>query len=312
MSTLTPFGIASRKLRLDKGLRLLDVATKLNKSSAFVSAIETGRKTIPDGFVRAVVRAMDLSAEEAKELRRSADRTRKDVTVEKLPEDQRELVAAFARKINELPTTMLDDLKKEILKSTDGEIPFRRKRRGIVVPALSTPLLREWADKVRSAFVADDQLQFPIMDVIECRLGKLFEGYCLDVQDRDTLGDEEGRVVAGKNCIILRTDVYEGAWKGNGRDRFTACHEFGHYLMHRSVTFARMRSDNDKIYCDAEWQADTFAGTLLMSPRHLHLFADPGDAAIKCKMTGQAAEVMWEKYQQEGRFKEPPRLPGLF
>ncbi len=312
MPTLTPFGIASRKLRLDKGLRLLDIAAKLGKSPAFVSAIETGRKPLPDGFVRAVVRALDLTADQAKELRRAADRTRKEVTVEKLPEDQRELVAAFARTIDELPAEMLIELKKTILKSDDDEEPFRRKRRGIFVPAISTALLREWADKVRFAFVTGDQIEFPIMDVIESHLGKIFNGYCLDVQDRDTLGNEEGKVIAGTNCIILRTDVYEGAWRGNGRDRFTACHEFGHYLMHRRVTFARMRSDDDKIYCDAEWQADTFAGTLLMSPLHLHHFADAADAASKCKMTGRAAEVMWSKYQEEGRFPPRPKLPGLF
>jgi Zn-dependent peptidase ImmA (M78 family) len=62
------------------------------------------------------------------------------------------------------------------------------------------------------------------------------------------------------------------AWGGNSRDRFTACHEFGHFLMHRTITMARTREDTDKIFCDAEWQADTFAGTLLMSPRHLGKF----------------------------------------
>ena len=64
MPDLTPFGIAVRKLRLDKHLRLLDVAKLLDCSAAFLSAIETGRKSIPDGFVLAVARAMKLSTEE--------------------------------------------------------------------------------------------------------------------------------------------------------------------------------------------------------------------------------------------------------
>ena len=33
-------------------------------------------------------------------------------------------------------------------------------------------------------------------------------------------------------------------------------HELGHFLMHRTVTMARTRDDGDKIFCDAEWQAD--------------------------------------------------------
>src|SRR5215813_3450606 len=85
MRGLTPFGIAVRKLRLDKHLRLLDVAKLLDCSAAFVSAIETGRKPIPDGFVSTVARAMKLSTEEFATLRKAADRTRKHVSIEKLP-----------------------------------------------------------------------------------------------------------------------------------------------------------------------------------------------------------------------------------
>src|SRR5258708_2682190 len=303
MSTLTPFGIAIRKLRLDKGLRLLDLAARLKCSPAFVSAIETGRKPIPDGFVVTVGRAMELSTDQLRELRRAADRTKKTVTVEKLPEDQRELVAAFARKIDELPPAMMAKLKAAILKSSEDDMPSKRKGGGILVPPLSTGVIRDYAEKVRTAFVEPNQIEFPIMDVIEFKLGLVFENFCFDVQDKATIGVEEGRVIAGKDCIILREDVYEGACGGNGRDRFTACHELPHFLIHREVAMPRMRDDADRIYCDAEWQADTFAGTLLMSPRHLRLFSNSDHAAGLCKMTPAAASVMWTKYQSEGRFK---------
>ncbi|WP_063196508.1 XRE family transcriptional regulator [Bradyrhizobium sp. AT1] len=298
---LTPFGIAIRKLRLDKGMRLLDLANRLGLSSAFLSAIETGKKAIPDAFVLNVARAMNLSAPEIKELRRAADRTRKEVPVAKLAEEQRELVAAFARKIDDLPSKMMEDLKKVILKSKSDDVPFHRKRRGIHVPPMSTEVIRTFAEKVRSTFVDDSQIEFPIMDVLEFRMGSLLEGFYVDVQDKESMGIEEGRVIAGENVIILREDVYTGAWGDNGRDRFTACHEFAHFLMHRTVTMARMRDDSEKIYCDAEWQADTFAGPLLMSTRHLPNFKGPDDAAMACKMSVPAAQVMWSKYEAEGR-----------
>jgi Zn-dependent peptidase ImmA (M78 family) len=102
--------------------------------------------------------------------------------------------------------------------------------------------------------------------------------------------------------------MYEGAWGGNGRDRFTACHEFGHFLMHRIVTMTRTREAIDKIFCDAEWQADTSAGTLLMSPRHLGRFSDH-DAARQCGMTGAAAKVMWAKYVAEDCFPCAAEMP---
>lgn len=308
---LTPFGIAVRKLRLDKGMRLLDLARRISRSAAFVSAIETGRKPIPDAYVVMVARAMELTATEIRELRSAADRTKKEVVVEALPEDQRELVAAFARKIDELPSDMMEKLKKIVLKSSESENPFRRHRRGMFVPPMSTEAIREFADKVRSAFVEDLRVDFPIMDVLEFRMAGLLEGFHIDIRDKELMGDDEGRVVAGKNAIALREDVYEGAWNDNGRDRFTASHEFAHFLLHRTVTLARTRGDSDKIYCDAEWQADTFAGTLLMSPRHLHRFENVDDAAETCKMSLPAAHVMWAKYDSEGRLNRPPQLPGI-
>ena len=147
MAGLTPFGVAIRKLRLDKRMRLLDLAARLKKSAAFLSAIETGRKPIPDGFVLTVARAMDLSTEQLSDLRKAADRTRKSIAIEKLPEDQRELVAAFARRIDKVPAGMMAELKKIVLKSSDGEQPFHRKRRGIVVPPMSTESLRDFVTR---------------------------------------------------------------------------------------------------------------------------------------------------------------------
>jgi hypothetical protein len=195
-------------------------------------------------------------------------------------------VAAFARRLDKVPARMIADLKKVVLESSDGDEPFQRRRRGILVPPMSTDNLRGFVCQVRSVFVEEDQVEFPIMDVIEFRLGVIFDGFYIDVRDKPSMGEDEGRVIAGTNGLALREDVYEGAWKRNGRDRFTACHELGHFLMHRAVTMARTREDTDKIFCDAEWQADTFAGTLLMSPHHLGKFRDPDDAARQCGITG--------------------------
>jgi len=255
---------------------------------------------------------MQLTTDELKVLRKAADRTRQVVKIEKLPEDQRELVAAFARRLNEVPPHLIAQLKKTILKSVSEEQPFFRQRRGIFVPPMSTDAIRSFAEKVRSAFLQPDKLQFPIMDVIEFRLGMIFDGFYIDVRDKESMGEDEGRVIGGTKGIALREDIYVGAWNGNGRDRFTACHELGHFLMHRTITMARTREDSDKIFCDAEWQADTFAGTLLFSPRHVGRFTDPDDVAHNCGMTGAAAKVMWSKYLAEGRFPRAAEMPRFF
>ena len=309
---LTPFGIAARKLRLDKGMRLLDLARLMRCSAAFISAIETGRKPIPDDYVARVSRVMDLVAAQTSDLERAADQTRKEVRVDKMPADQRELVAAFARRLDDIPPDMMAALKKVVLKSVFGEIPFERSRRGLVVPPMSTKTIRTFADQVRSVFVTDDQVDFPIMDVLEFRMSSIFDGFYVDPREADYMGDLEGRMVAGENVIELREDVYEGAWNGTRRDRFTVCHELGHFLMHRTITMARVRDDSHKIFCDSEWQADTFAGTLLMSPRHLSLFNSPAQAADLCNISPAAARTMWSKYQTEGLLPPMPPQPRLF
>jgi len=294
---LTPFGIANRKLRLDKGERLLDVADKLGVSAAFVSAVETGKKSIPDDYVAQIVRVMELTAEETQLLQSAADRTKTVVRVDNLEVDQRELVAAFARKVDTLSVELKEMIKKAVYKSLVGEVPFRRKRKGLLVAASSTKILRSFAEIVREAFVPADQIEFPIMDILEFRLGiQHFEEFYLDPCSHEEMDGEEGRVVAGQNCIKLREDVYRGAWNNNGRDRYTACHELAHFLLHREVKMARVREDNHPIYRDAEWQADTFAGSLLMSARHLPMFAGARHAASLCGMTPMAAEVMLAKY----------------
>jgi Zn-dependent peptidase ImmA (M78 family)/plasmid maintenance system antidote protein VapI len=288
---LTPFGIEIRKLRLDKGLKLIDVAEALDVSSAFLSAIETGRKPIPPAFIANLTRTLNLSDAEASVLQRAADRTTKELRVENLNGNQRELIAAFARRFDEVPSDILDKLK-ESLKSAEGESPFKRKRKGLLVPPLSRPALWEYAAQIRNSLISRETMYFPIMDVLEKKVPRAIEDFYVDVLPVEEMNGDEGRVVSGVNCIILREDVYEGACRGNGRHRFTACHEFAHFLLHRNVVMARATGAADPIYRDAEWQADTFAGALLMPPSKIGEFRDAEDAAKQCGISIHAATVM--------------------
>lgn len=65
--------------------------------------------------------------------------------------------------------------------------------------------------------------------------------------------------------ILLRESIYDGAFDGNGRARFTIAHELAHALMHKKyIGLARPVERTTKIYCNAEWQANEFAGRLLL------------------------------------------------
>lgn len=94
--------------------------------------------------------------------------------------------------------------------------------------------------------------------------------------------------------ILLRESVYNGACDGNGRDRFTVAHELAHGVLHKEqIGFARPVDNGTKIYCNAEWQANEFAGRLLLPDSIIKRFhnmtvseiADLSGVSYECAQT---------------------------
>ena len=50
-ATMTPLGAKIRQLREERGISLKDMATALNVSSAYLSALEHGKRGKPTGFL---------------------------------------------------------------------------------------------------------------------------------------------------------------------------------------------------------------------------------------------------------------------
>ena len=108
--------------------------------------------------------------------------------------------------------------------------------------------------------------------------------------------DTYGTTNTGMNIMRIRSDVYEGAIQGNPRDRFTLCHEVGHWFLHQpdSISFAR---GNVPRYRDPEWQANTFAAEL-MAPYELVKDMTISEIMEKCGMSMQAATIQYNEYQR--------------
>lgn len=66
---LDSFGKAVRNIRLTRSLLLYDMAKTLGISSAELSAIETGKKPIPDWFIPALEKTYDIGEHYARILR---------------------------------------------------------------------------------------------------------------------------------------------------------------------------------------------------------------------------------------------------
>jgi len=101
---LTEFGKALRKLRLDETEILKDMAMRLNISSAYLSAIENGKRPIPQGFIDALTDLYQLSGMERKSLEEAADKSLRDVGIS-LGDEQgskRDLALIFARSFDSM------------------------------------------------------------------------------------------------------------------------------------------------------------------------------------------------------------------
>ena len=80
---MTPFGRKLRDLRAQRGLRLKDMAAALGVSSAYLSALEHGRRGRPSsGFVQQISAFFNLAWDDVDELKRLAELSHPRVVVD--------------------------------------------------------------------------------------------------------------------------------------------------------------------------------------------------------------------------------------
>jgi len=121
---LTEFGKALRKIRIDRQQLLRDMADKLGVSSAYLSAVETGKRRIPQDWVSKIASIYSLSCEEQADLQSAADNSVFDVTISLVnaSEQKRNAVLSFAR--------ALDGLNDEDLKRIMASMKGKEEKRG--------------------------------------------------------------------------------------------------------------------------------------------------------------------------------------
>ena len=101
MATLTNFGKELRVARVMTGTTLAQMADFLGKTASFVSAVETGQKKVPDGFVEKVLEFFskrEYAFAEDKNLFDLAAVANQSVKLDsQMSAQQQMLVSAFAR-----------------------------------------------------------------------------------------------------------------------------------------------------------------------------------------------------------------------
>ena len=101
MSKLTDFGKAIRKLRIDYDTNLNELATSIGVSSAFLSAVETGKKPISAELITKITNALGLSNAEEILLTNAASQSVDNVTVRTNSPEEAEIALMFARRIQD-------------------------------------------------------------------------------------------------------------------------------------------------------------------------------------------------------------------
>lgn len=113
---MTPFGKFMRHLRLDKGLMLKESAEKLGVTSAYLSALEHGKKGVPGAqLVDRIIAVFGLDAKQAKTLRAAVrdSGTRFDMPAKSTP-DAFLTANIFARRISHLSESQLRQIRSLI------------------------------------------------------------------------------------------------------------------------------------------------------------------------------------------------------
>ncbi|MDO4285215.1 MAG: helix-turn-helix transcriptional regulator [Eubacteriales bacterium] len=113
---LTEFGKFCRKMRIDRGELLYDMANKLGVSSAFLSRVETGRAKPPIEWGRDIPRLYELSEEESEKLEEiiETDRLKLPIKTSGYTVGDQELILSFARKLSSMSEAEKEALREQL------------------------------------------------------------------------------------------------------------------------------------------------------------------------------------------------------
>ena len=160
----------------------------------------------------------------------------------------------------------------------------------VAVNPRSKAKIEDLAMSIRQSFCSDS-LFFPIVSVLEILSTPIGDNkplFELEIVSDKEMPFEYATYSPVSNKLRVRESVYLGACNGNGRDRFTLAHEFGHFVMHRRSEYQLARA-NEAIpaYRDPEWQANTFASMI----RGMSV----DEVALRCGTSKQAAKIALNK-----------------
>ncbi|RWF76079.1 MAG: ImmA/IrrE family metallo-endopeptidase [Mesorhizobium sp.] len=135
-----------------------------------------------------------------------------------------------------------------------------------------------------------------MVSVLENEMPRLFGDFALVVKDDYQMDEAEGYTEFDPPRIVLSTTSYQSAANFEGRGRWTAAHELGHLVLHKSAVpldrapgrYSQMKEL--PAYASAEWQANAFAAAFLMPEILIRDFSDIPEIMAFFSVSRTAAE----------------------
>ena len=126
---LTEFGKILRKLRIECGELIKDMAEKLGCTASYLSAVEIGKRPVPADWAKIIANSYALSSDEARKLEKAAMMDVKTVKIDisGYMEDKREAALIFARKFKDLDDETVCTIRK-LLEKEGGGLPLGVQR----------------------------------------------------------------------------------------------------------------------------------------------------------------------------------------
>lgn len=111
---LTSIGKFLRKLRIDRGEILKDMAEKLDVTVSFLSAVENGRKKMPSSWNARICSLYDLSFQQQKDFTKAIAETEDvvEMSFDGMPFDRKELAVSFARQFSDIDDQQAEQIRK--------------------------------------------------------------------------------------------------------------------------------------------------------------------------------------------------------
>jgi transcriptional regulator with XRE-family HTH domain len=118
---LTSLGRFLRKLRIDRGEILKDMADKLEVSSSFLSAVENGKKRMPSAWNNEIVKLYQLDPDDQITFTKAIAETEESVEMNfsQASYQNREVAISFARKFIDFDDEQVEEIKKILQKGKE-------------------------------------------------------------------------------------------------------------------------------------------------------------------------------------------------